>query len=102
MSIYSASFVQVVGAQMPNGPDHAHLSTPSTVTSEEAAFEFVCKQIAESNRLWLEASPEHIAADHTVRTHRGSRWISIQNAIGDELLQALAGALHGDGGDLLC
>jgi hypothetical protein len=53
-------------------------------------FAATCRLIREKNAAWLAASPTNLTIEHTVRFSEGGAWISIQNAIDDELLRRLS------------
>ena len=71
MSVYGASFVQAGG----DGPGR---------------FAGTCRLVREKNARWLAASPTNVTTEHTVRISDGAGWVSIQNAIDDELLRQLS------------
>lgn len=74
MSVYGASFVRAY-------PDRA------------TSFRETSRLIRERNASWLAASPTNLAVEHTVRASEGSEWVSIQNAVDDQLLDTISRVL---------
>ncbi len=77
MSIFGASFVRA-----------------SSETARD--FQAVCLFISEWNAAWLAESPTHKTYETIIRAHKGTSWISIQNAVSSELLVQISGKLGGE------